>query len=146
MGYTHYWAMPTGSEISIEIWDQICDSARKLIAASPVNLAYDVDSQLPAQITRYEIVFNGTNDATGYETFSLNRDENEPRFWKTAGFCKTGGRSYDIVVCAVLAVAHHFCPDLHVSSDGHLKEWQPALDWASATLGFSVPVPVNNRK
>lgn len=57
-------------------------------------------------------------------------------------FTKTERKPYDLLVCAVLAVAEHLFPDwLVVTSDGDRDEWISAVNWASKVTGYDVQVP-----
>lgn len=142
MGYTHYWH---AHDIPDDTWALVCADAQKLIAASPVPVAEEDDnSNLPPIIEEGpdgQIRFNGS-DNQGYETFRLLQASGPE-------FCKTGrddGRPYDLVVCAVLAVAKEHHPALFVSSDGSYVDWQPHLDWAAEVLGRRVPLPIPGPK
>ncbi|PWC64028.1 hypothetical protein TSH7_10065 [Azospirillum sp. TSH7] len=71
----------------------------------------------------------------GHESFVLNRT-------KDRAFCKTARKPYDLVVCAVLAVAQMVAPDaISVTSDGDSDDWWPAIEWASLTLDMVVFLP-----
>jgi hypothetical protein len=64
----------------------------------------------------------------GHETFSLSPDL-EPGMQDG---CKTNLKPYDLVVCAVLILAAHLCPEwLAISSDGNGQGegWERALAW-----------------
>lgn len=133
MGYTHYWRQPLG--IPAAAWALIQADAAKLIAASPVKLAFDYDEtdKAPA-CSAEEIRFNGLGD-DGHETFMLTPDAEDFEF------CKTAFKPYDLVVCAVLACAAEHTGKIAVSSDGDVSDWRDGVEWASKVLGRSVPCP-----
>jgi hypothetical protein len=146
MGYTHYWYRPVGSEIAPDVWDAICEDARVLIKAAPCKVVADYDRPTtPPLINSRLIAFNGSGNS-GHETFWFERVAPEQRQHRKSepevfAFCKTDWKPYDQVVCAILAVIAERT-DTRVQSDGSLAEWEPALTWASQTLGRVVPYPV----
>lgn len=133
MGYTHYWTIDL--PIPWESWEAIVTDARKLFAstAQPIQFEYDNASAPVADDAR--IRFNGRGD-NGYETFVFDRYGEQQS-------CKTGGRPYDVVVCAVLAAVHDRAPkSVTVESDGDANDWAPALAWGSLVLGRTLRFPV----
>ena len=134
MGYTHYWreASPTN-----DTWEAFRADAQKLVEAAAdkgitLCLEYD-ETDKPPTITANQIRFNGPGNL-GYETFLMVKGVSEFQF------CKTASRPYDLVVCAVLAVAKDHFP-IDVSSDGDPDDWRPALEWASEVLGRQIAYP-----
>ena len=133
MGYTHYWRKP--NPISLGAWEQIKDDAQKLIAASPVTIQYEDDDVRPPEVSDAHIRFNGVGEDS-YETFVLDPAMDEFQF------CKTAAKPYDLIVCAILAVAQeHAGKSIRVSSDGDAGDWKDGIEFASKTLGRPVPLP-----
>ena len=103
-------------------------------------------------------------DPLGCETFCLYRNwratlrdylkEDPTNEWnkgclkekRYSEFCKTNRKPYDLVVCAVLAIATQRAPGwLRItSSDGDASDWQPAVDWASEVLDRRIINPINH--
>jgi hypothetical protein len=144
MGYTHHWYLPVGSEVPRDTWARIRDDARKLIGAAPCKLvfrAYRFDR--PPLVDEEWILFNGADRG---EDFMLQRS---PKPWhlrpeerEVISSCKTERLPYDLVVCAILAIAREHAPALiRVTSDGNATDWQPALCFASQVLSRNVPQP-----
>lgn len=141
MGYTHYWRV--SKPIPLKAWDLICDDAEKIIAASPVPLAWEYDEPKKAPEVKRKnemggaalIRFNGIED-DGHETFFF--EQAATKF----SFCKTAAKPYDVVVCALLAAIAERAPMVKVSSDGEPGEWQEGLDLAQKALGRPVPLPL----
>lgn len=133
MGYTHYWRMT--ASIPHDIWLDICCDADKLIAASPVPIAWESDDERPPEVSRRKtesgdpvIRFNGVGE-DGCETFWI------------APEMKTRGRPYDIMVVAMLTMIADHAPQVEVSSDGDL-EWNEGMEWASKVLGRKLICPL----
>ena len=133
MGYTHYWSFD--KEIKPDVWQKIAEDAKRLIERSPAKLALDYDTPAEVPYVNIDAIhFNGVGDE-GHETFVLSVN---PTAFE---FCKTANKPYDLVVCAVLAVAHEHA-GISVRSDGDARDWQPALDWAAQVLGRTVKLPL----
>lgn len=135
MDHTHYWEI--NRDLPRAIWDQITDDARRLIAAAPVRVAYDWDRwQEPPRIDDITIRFNAAHEEDAHETFVLSRATT--RF----DFCKTNRKPYDLLVCAILAVAEdHAGGDIIVRSDGSREEWTVPVNWARTILQRPIPIP-----
>jgi hypothetical protein len=85
------------------------------------------------------IRFNGVGD-DGHETFCLTKEASGFEF------CKTAGKPYDILACAILAAAKQHAGDgLNVSSDGDANDWVEGLSFASKVLKRAVPYPVSQK-
>jgi hypothetical protein len=130
-------------------------------ASDPLKLDGDT------KIDKEHIAFNG-DGALAHETFVLDRSWRKALkqdiAWakKTPGqehmvryyeddlkerthfqCCKTDRKPYDLLVCAVLAVAHHLAPDwLVITSDGDRDEWADAVAWASKVTGYDLDIPM----
>ena len=138
MGYSHYWFQEHGA-IDQATWNRICIDVRKLITACPLRLSEQMGEARPPLISAESIVFNGFGDLDGHEPFKLDRVPNEG-----FSFCKTLGKCYDTVVCAVLAVAAEDAPSaIRVQSDGTAEDWRAAITWASETLERSISNPIS---
>lgn len=133
MGYTHYWKHSTIDKMT---WDSILIAAEELIRHSPVELRFDYDIDEPAQCDEECIRFNGVGD-NGHETFLLTRE------MQLFEFCKTARKPYDLIVCAILAVAAEQAFQIEVVSDGDFDddEWVDALAYASRILGRPIVLP-----
>lgn len=141
MGYTHYWTR-SKFEISKKDWALIAADVAKIVAESPVPLAFEYDEIDKTPCVDAELIrFNGVGDA-GHETFYIARcipaDERKPRYpddnrkWS---FCKTAHKPYDIVAVAVLAYLGSCWPKLFsVDSDGDAAEWREGTELAQSAL------------
>ena len=139
MGYTHYW-FGNAKPISPDNWANIRTEVEKLIAASPVQVLFEFDSNRPAEVTDDYIRFNGVHN-DGHETFLLEREMEATSGRRNHRFacCKTARKPYDLLVCACLAVAAPYL--LRVSSDGSIdEEWVEPLAWASKVLNRPVTI------
>lgn len=150
MGYTHYWSV--AKHFSDKQWSAICADARKIIAAAPCKITFEMDDETAPMIDNEMICFNGFGDA-GYETFLLYRRPNDAS-------CKTACNAYDPVVCAVLISAAKHAPKvIEVRSDGGVdgkiagyetpdQEWLDALEFVTKTLGagYALPKLIAGRK
>lgn len=139
MGYTHYWKV--SKPIPLKAWELICDDAERIIAASPVPLAWEYDEPKKSPEVKRKnadggaalIRFNGVED-DGHETFFFEQAATN------FSFCKTAAKPYDVVVCALLAAITDRAPMVKVSSDGVLNEWQEGLDLAKKALGRELTI------
>ena len=96
------------------------------------------DSDEPPLVDGEQIVFNATPEPEGHEPLVLKRVPTEDY-----SFCKTFGKPYDTLVCAVLAVAAEHAPaNIRVLSDGRAEDWEGGLAWASEVLGCTIPNPI----
>ena len=134
MGYTHYFSAQR--EITPEEWERLIKEAKHVLAklSKSVHIQYEFNDSRSAQVTKRGIHFNGAGD-DGHETFVLKYRPERAGF-ESAGypygfdFCKTGGKPYDLAVCAVLMLAASVAPGwLDISSDGGRVDWQDALDF-----------------
>lgn len=153
MGYTHYW-YSSKEPYPATKWDALIKDVKYLAAhlpkesikGEPIHIA-GCFAYKTAKFDKNKIHFNGSNgnkrvhasvncwadspdtDA-GHETFHLCRTWKPAFAGETTGFgcCKTARKPYDIVVCAVLILAHYHL-GLTVSSDG---EWDGETEWKPA--------------
>lgn len=132
MGYSHYFTQT--QDCQPEQWIALCEAARKVIARNTdlVSLEYD-EVDKPAEVSDDQIRFNGKGD-DGHETFLLGR--NSDRGFQ---FCKTAQKPYDVVVVAVLCLAHELCPGVwEISSDGNVDDWADGKALAESVLGREI--------
>jgi hypothetical protein len=126
MGYTHYWRRK--KPFKRASWTKITIDSEKLINAYGRHKLTDV------LINEWCVFFNGE-----CETFDLSRG-------RGSEFCKTNGRPYDRVICAILSVASEHAPGLRVGSDGWMGDprdrWPEAAAWATRILKRPVRPPV----
>lgn len=135
MGYTHYWKIR--GTIDPENWANIVDDAKKLVEKSPVKIVYEYDTTDAPQVNDSAIHLNGQGD-DGHETFCLMPGMTDFEF------CKTANKPYDLIVCAILAVAASHTNYIRVTSDGEPEDWAEAMVYASSILGRPIvcPLPV----
>ncbi len=132
MGYTHYWTInPKGDQHQ---WSDALMRAMRVIERSPVPLADGCGDGDGPEYADDCIRLNGRErDRGAYETFMLPtvlRDADD------RGFTKTGRRSYDVVVCAVLATMEHYAPTIiRASSDGAPLDWVDGVRLARDITG-----------
>ena len=139
MGYTHYWEAPT-TGIAPTQWDDFSKKAQLIInnvsvpipCGSP-NPLYIEPIDLTNESDATRILINGVGDS-GYETFYLPQDI--PEF----DFCKTAQKPYDIVVVAILTLAHHLL-GVNVSSDGYKSDWTSGVALLNRVLNTSYKTP-----
>lgn len=144
MGFTHYF--PRKREITDLEWEAIGLDVSKLFAHSPVAIE-GIEGWGNPPIVSWEYVrFNGKLDRC--ETFLLDREsqaeeyEDKSSYPYGFGFCKTRQMPYDVMVCAVLIVAHKHAPGgWDISSDGEAEDWQPALTFVQDVLGLGYSLP-----
>jgi len=139
LGYTQYYYAASKWRPTKRQWKQLLIDTDAIIVASAVGVEriykYDPDGDVI-------IWLNGFGDDLGHETFILQRksDDNE--------FCKTDRKPYDVVVAAILIIAHTM--GLAVSSDGWLEEeeWADALRLARKATkrkGLKLPAGLESR-
>ena len=135
MGYTHYFGFKTGAKIDVEKWNKAIELGKACAKASGVEIAgYDGNGK--PVFTDKKISFNGKGEELSNETFYLER---EGRY--THGFCKTGQKPYDIVVCCfLLALKKVFGKNFEYSSDGitrgDLRKEENKKYWAEHCPGW----------
>ncbi len=135
MGYSHYWE--NKEDCPADRWATICTAVRKLLASNPqIRVAFECDEpNKPPQIDDDVIRFNGHSNMA-YETFTLDRR------WCRDN-CKTGGRPYDVLVVAVLTIAHNVSRSTwQIRSDGKPNDWSPGMKLAAEALGKPVVCPI----
>ena len=73
-----------------------------------------------------------------HETFSIMRvaadRRGDPDAKTVFGFCKTARKPYDLMVQAVLILYKHHFPDVQVSSDGQVDDWDEAFKFVAGVL------------
>lgn len=134
MGYTHYFEQ--GKPVTKEQWDNITNDAKKLIEHVKVHNDIHVVSDIPTKkmFSASSIILNDRDDS--YETFYLRKKSN------SYDFCKTNQKPYDLLVCAILMVAHHHAPGAYsISSDGNSEDWAEASQLNAKVLGYAYRMP-----
>lgn len=139
MGYTHYWKPKhTITEFSDKDWQSLREVAKKVFTKCTnrgISIVFDCDiSKSRPHINKNYIGFNGLGNL-GHETFILQK-----RITNFT-FCKTARKPYDIAVIAVLIYANYLNPDLNISSDGNLTDWQAGYDLLSSIVEEIIPYP-----
>lgn len=132
MGYMHYW---DHGAIDAETWNKITADVRKILKTTRVPLLREYDERgTKPFVSSDEIRMNGAGD-DGHETFLLTPAE------ATFEFCKTAGKPYDAVVCAILIVAAKHAK-INVRSDGDAGDWAPGMTLVTATCGPGYEIPL----
>lgn len=172
MGYTHYFHYHHASislKDWTTLTNAVNLLIKNLPEHSTSGGGYHADDVLKLDadtvVSRDQIAFNG-DGALAHETFVLNRSwrkelkaqkqeaiengrhptaqyfEVKLRAHGYVEFCKTERKPYDLLVCAVLALAHHLYPDwITVTSDGCASEWSDAVAWAAKVTDYGIEVP-----
>jgi len=122
MGYTHYWKV--SKDIPETTWKLIARDARKVMHESSSILSSERGEKV---VNASKIHFEGIGE-NAHETFLLLRTQVD------FDFCKTAQKPYDVVVCAVLAIAFEHAPDyIKPSSDGKCEDWQAGVDLCASS-------------
>ena len=134
MGYTHYWkrSRPAARQEWAEYMGDIFSIVKHCTGEGiPLVDGMGDEGSLPV-ISSGEVAFNGVGEEA-HETFMITATPND----RGGGFCKTAHKPYDLAVCLALIMAKkRFGPDIEVTSDGDVGEWQEAF--ATANLLFKV--------
>ena len=148
--YTHYFEI-TKRPDQIQ-WTQLMLDVEKLFKNLPtceeleqlgvenddkIILRGPMGDKMPICNTQ-RISFNG-DAASGYDCDSFTL------LAKTMdGFCKTGRKPYDFVVCAVLIIAYNHLPNnMHITSGGDSDDWDPALNYVRQYILPGARLPAN---
>lgn len=134
MGYTHYFQQL--KDCSPAAWAKLCNAlpalALKVSNEAPIAREYDSAGEPPA-ITEDDILFNGVGN-NGHETMHLSRKRTVEDYQRgrpdseAFHFCKTAEKPYDVIVVALLCLAHTYAPGVwRISSDGNANEWANGL-------------------
>jgi len=155
MGYTHYTRIKT-LELNQETWNEFIKDCKYLSKHLPEHTdvagGYHKEDILKlggdykyenAQFTKNQIWFNGStgnriktkddwqdiedtkkeHETLSHETFNIQRKVETREF----EFCKTARKPYDLMVCICLILLKWYFKDkVSISSDGDMKDWQPA--------------------
>jgi hypothetical protein len=139
MGYTHYWYRKT--ELDADKFSNASDDCKRMcqtLKKNGVKIVYEFDEPKDPVFTDDKVRFNGCGD-NGHETFYIAQSFSSrgPSFGgnKEFAFCKTAHKPYDIAVCACLIIFKHWFPDMDVSSDGQMQDWQNGLDAVKSEFG-----------
>jgi hypothetical protein len=105
----------------------------------------DWEGKNQAEITDEVISFNGVGEMA-HETFLLTRKkelrpyEKAEKREKVFNCCKTARKPYDLFVClSLISAKEHFKKDIDISSDGDMKDWEPAFEEYKRITGREVP-------
>ena len=134
MGYTNYWKIK--EKLSESDWNKLSWDVALLMRDTDIVIQFESDDPRPPIIDNELIRFNGQYD-DGHETFVL---VNEVTDFEC---CKTNHKPYDMIVCAVLALAAEY--GVTVKSDGEREGFSDALKFASEVLSREVKYPVADR-
>lgn len=155
MGYTHYWTFHREKTKDNKDFVKAVEEIKAIHAALPkrtniagacypnhhVKIMGGLGKGAP-EFTPTEICFNGNaKNGTDHETFSI--DFNIDNGWN---FCKTARKPYDLLVCcSLIALAMNLGDEIFTfSSDGTVKDWQPAIDLYQEITGRTVPTEIIN--
>jgi hypothetical protein len=100
------------------------------------------DSTGAPVFNKNEIRFNG-----GCETFAIERvrskyDIEKMKRWgdkEHFSFCKTNRAKYDILVKACMLLHKYFFPEINISCDGPMSEFDPAKELVETITGLELP-------
>lgn len=157
MGYTHYWRRP--KEHAVKDWKVFLADVKTVIRSlpkhssssgacypnEPLRLAGGNGSGKP-EFSEELINFNGfegksdMSHETVYiprvmEPMEYNEADEQGRFFE---FCKTARKPYDLACQAVLLVYKLHFPDVKISSDGDVADWEEARALVARTLNILV--------
>ena len=133
MGYTHYFTQK--GECTPVRWRRIQEDFMRCVQVCDVPIALEFDEAKPPEISSKRIWFNGRGD-DGHETMVLTRDG------EGFAFCKTAQKPYDVLVVALLLLAHRFARHAwEISSDGDPEDWLEAQSLVLEACGYTVFLP-----
>lgn len=119
MGYTHYWTVKEPLDnILFAAWSE---DVRQIILASEIPIRGGNGEGEPTLDSDYASLNGDAATGDDYETFSV--DVAAEGF----DFCKTAQKPYDVVVTASLVALADRFPEVEVTSDGGVDEWQPGV-------------------
>jgi len=117
MGYTHYWTIARPLDNAFAEFSEDCTLIIGTAMDAGIEIGDGFGKTLPTT-TATDVIFNGVGDGT-HETFHMNSTDTG------FAFCKTAGKPYDVVVCAILIRAKfHFGNAIDISSDGNWGDWE----------------------
>ena len=115
-----------------------CKKICKFLSKDGLNLAFEFDSSKEPIFTDTLVRFNGV-EKDGHETFYIEAIHDDCKQFdnknRVFAFCKTAYKPYDIAVCACLIIFKHWLPDMKVSSDGNISDWEPAIKAVRSVFG-----------
>lgn len=135
MGYTHYFKQKKA--VDDQTWKKITSDAQKIVD----HLKNELPSMKLGSDDPNGQMFNNErinlNDIHyGHETFYLPKEESGFHF------CKTAQKPYDLAVCSILLLVHHYAPNHYdISSDGTSEDWAEAVDFNARKLGYAYKLP-----
>jgi hypothetical protein len=111
MGYTHYWTLE--KPITQEFFDSVRDRIKAI-----VETGREGGIPLETDFGISHVAINGVGSGA-HETFSVNVEDND------FNFCKTAEKPYDAVVTAILILLKKELGDsVKISSDGSWRNWE----------------------
>lgn len=123
MGYTHYFQQK--KPVNDEQWAAFQHDAEILLnyIKKETDIVLESNDDNGILINDQRVNLNGDSSCDlDHETFYLEKD------YRDFNFCKTARKPYDLVVCALLLLAHKHMPQHHdIGSDGSLAEWKEAM-------------------
>lgn len=153
MGYTHYWKWNTLPDPGR--FAQWSEDVKTLIdslflypelTGGALNICGPDGTGSPV-LTATKVAFNGDEaEDEAHESFIIDLHSPKPLSALLGAtfpddmalfdsFCKTAREPYDLVVTAALIrLAHHF-PDVEISSDGWLEDWQEGSQLCQQIFG-----------
>ncbi len=140
IGYTHHWHRETElNKAKFSKASKDCKKICKSLSKNGLSLVFEDDSPKEPIFTDSLVRFNGVEDE-GCETFYIQREftSQNPQFdrkGRAYAYCKTSEKPYDIAVCACLIIFRHWFPDMKVSSEGNISDWEPAIKAVRSVFG-----------
>ena len=174
MGYSTYWTIKP-LELDQEKWNEFIKDCRYLAKHLPEHTdsagGYHKEDILKlggdykykdAKFNKNMVWFNGStgnriktkdgwqdiedtkkgHETLGHETFEIQRRVKKKEF----NYCKTARKPYDLMVCACLILLKWYFKDkVSISSDGGMRDWQPAFDFILCNLKHGEIVVVETK-
>ena len=174
MGYSTYYEIKP-LELDQKTWDLFIKDCKYLAKHLPEHTdtagGYCIDKPLKlggdfkykdAKFDKSQVWFNGStgnrtktrfvwqdiedtkkgHETLGHETFEIQRQVKEREY----NFCKTARKPYDLMVCTCLILLKWYFKDLvSISSDGGMKDWQPAFDFILCNLEHGETIVVETK-
>lgn len=145
MGYTHYFEFKSPTPNCQKEFKQVRKEIRKVMKNLPefskTGGGYYEDEPIvlcggngigKPVINTKVIYFNGSRQKDlNHETFYFEFND-KPFSFK---FCKTDRKPYDFMVCITLLSLRNNVTGFKFSSDGNLKDWEPAIRYYEEHIG-----------
>ena len=139
MRYAHYIAVFSDRK-SNEAFNSFYLDVASLIKNVPDGVELSgKDGRGQPTITPSSIVIGDRNFDEAFSELSIHVDEAWPTHRFPLKMIVTEKRSYDIIICSsLLSLVHHF-PDIEVTTDGRLKDWEKAIGLYEYTTQRKAP-------